>query len=938
MEKTLAHYTVFEQIGAGGMGAVYRARDTRLGRDVALKLLPPEMFADERARARLLQEARLASALNHPHICTIYEVGEADGQTYIAMELVRGRPLSEQIPPEGLAAESVLRYGAQVADALAHAHDHGIVHRDLKGANVVITADGRAKVLDFGLAKRTVAESGDEPLGPQRTAPPPWPSSPEPQPTSPQPRPVFTGSPPNPTDSGLVVGTPQYWAPETLRGEGASERSDIWALGVLLHRMATGGMPFQGRTPYDLSAAILHEQLPALPARVPAGLRAVIQRCLEKEPAQRFQRASEVRATLEILQHDLRVPAQEVPSAGRPAAGRPVAEQPAADRRSRMRRGVPLFAAAVLLVVVATGAGWLVWRQSGRPRELKQRQLTTDSSDPSSLAFISPDGKYLAAVGHAGLSLRAIDSGESHPLTLPEGFSFSGLFPFASWFPDGSQLLVSGHMADETPCIWAIPVLGGRARKIRGDGSFATLSRDGSRIAYMRQGKNGAEIWCARVSGEDPRRVIASDSTGMIPACPVWSPSGQRLAYARAVTGPQGLEMQLESCDLEGHRRHIFSAPPGQRMHYFTVPAWLPDGRLVFGLSDPPPSQGDMNLWSMRVDPRSGAPSGKPRRVTQWLRLSLVCPTGFSADGKRLTVGIVAYQSDCYIGRIAGGDSLLQDIKRLTRSDRMDWQPAWTPDSKAILFASNRNGSSDIFRQALDASEAEPLVTGPGDQSWPCISPDGRWILYEDLGSASAGNPAPTARLMRLPVAGGPPEAVLDMQPTAGYCCAAHPAPGATRASLCVLSEMQGADMVFMAFDPLLGRGRELTRVRAEVGSPWDLSPDGAALAIVVQDSVAHIRVVSLRDGATHDVRPNPQFGIESLAWAADSGSWLATGMVGRAGAEEWRLVRVAPGGKATALVPPQFWMYSSAASPDGRRVAYTNNTGESSVWLLEDF
>ncbi|MGH9779798.1 MAG: serine/threonine-protein kinase, partial [Candidatus Acidiferrales bacterium] len=246
--QTLGHYRIEAQLGAGGMGVVYRARDERLDRVVALKVLPAEKQADEAARARLLREARAASSLNHPHICHIYEVGEADGQAYIAMELVEGQPLSARIPAEGLPVEAVLRYGAQVADALAHAHERNIVHRDLKTANVVLTPEGRAKVLDFGLAK----QMAEELQGATRSKAPL-------------------------TQEGTIAGTLHYMPPEVLRGEPADARSDIWALGVVLYEMASGKLPFEGKTGYELSSAILHQPLASLPAKVPAGLRAIVQ-------------------------------------------------------------------------------------------------------------------------------------------------------------------------------------------------------------------------------------------------------------------------------------------------------------------------------------------------------------------------------------------------------------------------------------------------------------------------------------------------------------------------------------------------------------------------------------------------------------------------------------------------------------------------------------
>jgi len=272
LEGRLSHYRIVSHLGAGGMGTVYRAHDERLGRDVALKVLPAETMTDTTARARLIQEARMASSLNHPHIAHVYDVGEDRDHVFIAMELVEGRQLRELIPPGGLPMGSLLQYGLQIADALACAHEHGVIHRDLKTANIVITPEGRAKVLDFGLAKR-LHDDADE----TRTVDP------------------------NLTASGMVVGTPNYLPPEVISGEKADARSDVWALGVVLYEMASGMLPFGGRSLAALAGAITHEPHVPLGGQVPVGIQTLIGRCLAKDASQRYRNGGEVRATIETL-------------------------------------------------------------------------------------------------------------------------------------------------------------------------------------------------------------------------------------------------------------------------------------------------------------------------------------------------------------------------------------------------------------------------------------------------------------------------------------------------------------------------------------------------------------------------------------------------------------------------------------------------------------
>ncbi|MBV8140300.1 MAG: serine/threonine protein kinase, partial [Deltaproteobacteria bacterium] len=277
----LGSYRVLAKLGEGGMGAVYRARDEVLHRDVAIKVVSSRTVAEKSAKDFLLHEARAASALSHPNICTIHQVGEADGELFIVMELIEGKPLSALIGKDGLPVESVLRYGVQIAGALAHSHGRNVIHRDLKSSNVMVTPDGLVKVLDFGLARRIRKEVLEETmctLDAHETL----------------------GS--TTASTGGLTGTIPYMAPELLRGQEADQRADIWALGVVLYEAAAGKLPFLGQTAMETSAAILHEMPPPLPSWIPNGLWAVAQKCLAKEPQQRYQRAAEVQAALEAVQ------------------------------------------------------------------------------------------------------------------------------------------------------------------------------------------------------------------------------------------------------------------------------------------------------------------------------------------------------------------------------------------------------------------------------------------------------------------------------------------------------------------------------------------------------------------------------------------------------------------------------------------------------------
>jgi serine/threonine-protein kinase len=318
----LGHFRILDKIGAGGIGEVYRARDEQLERDVALTLVEAASVPHATARANLLRDARAASKLNHPNVCAIHEVGEADGQAYIAMEWVEGQPLSARLAEGPLRPDELLRYGLQLTDAVAYAHEHGVVHRDLKSGNVVVTPDGRVKVLGFGLARPLRHGEVTEATTATR-------------------EPAAGGAEP-------AAGTLAYLAPEQLRGRPADARSDVWALGVLLQEMATGARPFRGTTPFELSTAILTQTPPPLPLTVGGELQAVIDRCLRKEPGERYRRASDVHAALEAMQS---------------GTARP--QPPEAPRSWTRRYWLGLAATGVVLVAVA--GGYLVGMVSRRP-------------------------------------------------------------------------------------------------------------------------------------------------------------------------------------------------------------------------------------------------------------------------------------------------------------------------------------------------------------------------------------------------------------------------------------------------------------------------------------------------------------------------------------------------------------------------------------------
>jgi serine/threonine protein kinase len=380
--RIISHYEIGSLLGSGGMGHVYAARDTELGREVALKVAS---FDREDAQGRLRREAQHASRLSHPHICHIYEVGRADGQLFVVMELVRGRPLSDLVREGPLSIADARRYGMEIADALAHAHEHGVTHRDLKSTNVMITPKRGAKVLDFGLARMLDTHQIDALSHSQRSL----------------------------TDEGMIAGTLPYMAPELLRGQRGDQRSDIWALGVLLYEMVAGRRPFTGATGFEVSAGILQQEPEALPSNVPSAMRAIIQRCLEKYPDKRYQHATDVYQALEPLSGLTAFPPVRMPSA-----------------RRLLKVGLPLLAVGIAIAAIAAyivnsptvsnAQGYSLLEEGAFEQAIEQFQGVANQSPREANPWDSLGEGYLAN----GMPDKALDA-YSRALTIDSAFEAS---------------------------------------------------------------------------------------------------------------------------------------------------------------------------------------------------------------------------------------------------------------------------------------------------------------------------------------------------------------------------------------------------------------------------------------------------------------------------------------------------------------------------------
>jgi eukaryotic-like serine/threonine-protein kinase len=598
--RTISHYRIIEKLGGGGMGVVYKAEDTRLHRFVALKFLPQEVARDPNALARFQREAQAASALNHPYICMVFDIGEQDGTSFIAMEYLEGVTLKNLVSGRPLAMEKALSMAIEIADALDAAHTKGIVHRDIKPGNIFVTSRGTVKILDFGLAK----VSGN--VEAEANAP-------------------SVDAIDHLTSPGSTLGTVAYMSPEQVSGKELDTRTDLFSFGAVLYEMCTGTLPFPGETSGLIFRAILERQpLPASqsnPAISPK-FEEIIQKALEKDRDLRYQSAAELRTDLKRLRRDTE-------------SGRSAVLLPAQATAKYVRRWA-VISSVIVVALIFAGILFVTsrWKHGEVRRDPVQRELTANPPEnPINGYAISQDGKYLAYGDRAnGLTLLQIDTGQTRP--FPNTASLSPL----DWFPDGNHLLAGRSTTANSTELLKISTWDGTTHKLLDRAEFAAVSPDGTRIAYINSAL-ATEIWTMGPDGEDPHRIASAD-LGTEYWSFSWSPSGQRLLYLleKGVTN-KSHELNIETCNLEGGQRTVVLSDPRLHNPYgVSDVTWLADGRVLFSLPEPPPNENDVNIWAIEVDPSNGRALGKPSRVTNW--------TGFyssnfshSADGKSLVFG-----------------------------------------------------------------------------------------------------------------------------------------------------------------------------------------------------------------------------------------------------------------------------------------------------------
>jgi len=907
--KKISHYRVLEILGGGGMGVVYKAEDLKLSRRVALKVLPEELGNDAKAVERFEREARAASALDHPNICSIYEFGEHEGQPFIVMQLLEGQTLRERIgiesqPDKPLPISELLDLAIQVASGLEAAHQKGIIHRDIKPANIFITNRGEVKILDFGVA--TLVQGPGQPD------------------TSAEPKSHNSAAPPEVTSSflrsltltGANLGTASYMSPEQILGEKLDTRSDLFSFGLVLHEMATGQHPFAGETAEMVRNAIL--EVPIQPARelnpkLPLKVEEVIARALQKNRNLRSQQASEVGADLESMRRELQ-------------ARRPVA-------RSRV-----LAAGVAAVLLIASGALWFAKHQPTSPHapELKLRQITLNSSENAVIiGTISPDGRYLAYSDLAGMHIQNIDTGESRSIPSPDGFGGDKAeWDVGFWSPDSTRFFANAHQPGQNlpdwtsrgTSVWAVSVVGGAPRKLRDEAMSSTVSPDGSAISFgANKGAFGdREIWLMDQNGEHARKLFGPDQESSIVQIN-WSPNAKRVIYQRTDNSGN----TILSRDLEGgFPTTILSPSEAEGLKDYV---WLPDGRLIYTSREATTiSAGDTtcNFWQLRIDTNTGKRTEKPSRLTSWPGF---CNTALSAtaDGSRLVFLKQALHFSTYVSDLDTTRTRITNTTHFTLTESFDIPEDWTADSKAIILKSNRNGHYGIYMQALNDNTAKPLTSGQNNVWNAHVTPDGKWVLYQrDM--------TPPEEILRVPISGGLPEVITMARSDGFFSCAKAPS------DVCVIIEPSEdrKQIVITALDPAKGRGSEITRFVLNTSTnSWDvnhaaLSPDGAHLA-VISNLEGTLEVVSLRGRPPQEIRLKDWSNLQTVVWDANgTGLLVSDGIQGGA-----VLLGVDLQGHARVLWRNHgFNLTNVRPSPDGRHLAILGSSVDNSMWMMENF
>jgi Tol biopolymer transport system component/serine/threonine protein kinase len=899
----LGAYTIVAPLGAGGMGQVYRARDPRLDRDVAIKVLSAQLAADPAALARFEREAMSVAKLSHPNILSIFEFVQDGGTAFVVTELVEGETLRARLEGGALPARRAVAYALQIARGMAAAHTRGIVHRDLKPENVMIARDDHVKILDFGLAKSI------EPSHTEQT------------------RVVSVA-----TTAGTVLGTFGYMAPEQVRALDVDHRADMFAFGAVLYEMLSGERAFRGETAADTMTAILTKDPPDLDVirlSISPSLDRIVRRCLEKSPSMRFQSANDLAFALETLSTPSTASSEEVrlPPSTQVGSGAPGKPDATGDRPGTAR-ATPDTTHAVASGTARTGGKWLPWTiaalavvvaaaswllkgpaQKPEPRWDTFTRITESAGEETS-PTLSPDGNTVAYAvrinGSRDIYAQRVGGRNATPI-VNDPQRDEGAPAFS---PDGS--LIAFHVSGELGGIFVVGATGESVRRVTDVGFDPAWSPDGKQIAFTTEEVRDpssrlgdSTLYIVDAAGGTPRKVIDSDAVQ-----PAWSPSGQRIAY----------------WSNNGGQRDIYTVPiagggPVQVMNDAAIdwsPTWSPDGKFIYYASD---RGGAMNVWRIAVDQSSGRPVGAPEPVTagvqaaagiprlskDGLRLAFRSrvasinpvaipfdpvtlragapvtldtqnnfriPSDVSTDGKYVAFySIGERQEDLFIGASNG------PMRRVTDDPARDRAPVFTPDGRSLLFYSNRDGIWAPWIVGVDGGGLRKATNAPRGAVYSFVSPKGDQIVFA-ADSARAVYSAPLA------------------------------------ATLTQSTELPGTSVGNSFFNP----------------TGW--SPDGARIAGILASPSGRTAGVAVYDLATHTTTVILEDETYAVKWLADSRRivYFTKNGLELVVADTVTRKRTVVDVRLPGPSPNEMF----AIAPDNRTIYYGAARAESDIWIVE--
>jgi len=733
------------------------------------------------------------------------------------------------------------------------------------------------------------------------------------------------------TGRGAALGTVAYMSPEQARAKDLDSRTDLFSFGAVLYEMATGQQPFRGESEATIYEAILNRE-PTSPGElnreVHVKLEEIIQKALEKDRDLRYQHASDIRTDLQRLKRNTesgRLSATDEVQASRTTR---------AVRPSRTPRLLIFGAVAVVLATVTSGAWWLAHRPEAM-REFKQRRLTANSPDlPVDSGAISPDGKYLGYSDQQGIHLKLVESGETQSVPWPSSTQAKQAFwDFGAWYPDSTRFVAQLAIPGKPASLWSVPILGGTPQELIEDvyGEGVAISPDGSSIAFsrVRSAYGGREIWLMGPHGESPHKILTADDMSSFGNV-AWSPTGDRIAYYYGHYERDKTDRSVESCDRNGANKTTVVSD--DELMDFT---WTAPGRLIYTRHiESSTDEYSANLWDLKADAENGAAQGKPHRLTNWSGFR-VGGLSATADGKHLEFLRGADHEAVFVGDLTNNEIRVVKAHRLTMDDYFDLPLAWTPDSRQVIFSSQRTGAREIYRQALDGSTPPQIVTSAPSMDFYVarVTPDGAGLIVEGSPRGAGKN-----GLYRVGIDGGVPQLLFETGGFVDFRCTNQ------RANFCVYGLMipERKDLIIMSFDPVGGKGKELLRIPVEPGAAyaWTLSADGSQVGILRNEwNTNQIRFFQVHGGGTRTITVKGYANLQSLDWAPDSKSVF----VGTCGPHGCTLLHIDLGGNVQPIwqhpQPSHTWSYTwGIPSPDGRHLTMLGTSSEANVWMIDDF